>query len=255
MPLEIITLPCLSDNYAFLLHDRESGQSALVDSPDAKAIRAELDQRGWGLNYILLTHHHWDHVDGVDALRQHYDAKVIGAKADAHRLPGLDRAVSDGETFDLFGAPVHVMDVSGHTLGHIAFYLPDSQAVFTADSLMALGCGRLFEGTPAQMWQSLSRLAALPADTLVYSGHEYTQSNAAFALTIEPDNAALQARVAEVNTKAKRQEATVPSYLREEIETNPFLRASNPKVKTALGMEGIEDKEVFAEIRKRKDLF
>lgn len=255
MPLEIVTVPCLSDNYAFLLHDAQSGRTALVDAPDPDAITAELTARGWGLDEILLTHHHWDHIDGTDALRDAFGAKVTGAAADAHRLPKLDRAVKDGEHFDLFGNEVQVLDVSGHTIGHIAFYIPGSNAVFTADSLMALGCGRLFEGTPEQMWESLSRLARLPSDILVYSGHEYTQSNAAFALTIEPDNPALKTRVAQIDAARGTGKATVPSAMQLELDTNPFLRAHLPKVKEHLGMEGAEPVEVFTEIRKRKDSF
>lgn len=255
MPLEIVTLPCLSDNYAFLLHDRESGKTALVDAPESAAIKAALTDRGWGLDEILLTHHHWDHIDGTEELRSTYGARVTGAAADVHRLPKLDRAVSEGETFDLFGHPVQVLDVSGHTIGHIAFYIPDSQAVFTADSLMALGCGRLFEGTPAQMWESLGKLSALPGDTIVYSGHEYTQSNANFAVTIEPGNAALASRVAEIAAARAAGKPTVPSRLALEMETNPFLRAHLPEIQGNLGMAGQQAVDVFAEIRKRKDNF
>ena len=255
MPLELVTLPCLADNYAYLLHNAETGQTALIDAPDAAPIRAALAERGWGLDLILLTHHHWDHIDGVEPLREAFGAKVVGAAADAHRLPKLDLAVQEGDVIDVLGAKAHVIDVSGHTIGHIAFHLPEIGAVFTADSLMALGCGRLFEGTPDQMWPSLCKLRALPADTLVCSGHEYTAGNARFALTIEPDNAALQARAAEIAAKRARGEATVPSLLSEEIATNPFLRSDLPEVKAAIGMAGASDVAVFAEIRGRKDRF
>ena len=255
MPLELVTLPCLADNYAYLLHNAETGQTALIDAPDAAPIRAALAERGWGLDLILLTHHHWDHIDGVEPLREAFGAKVVGAAADAHRLPKLDLAVQQDDVIDVLGTKAHVIDVSGHTVGHIAFHLPEISAVFTADSLMALGCGRLFEGTPDQMWQSLCKLKALPADTLVCSGHEYTASNARFALTIEPDNAVLQARAAEIAAKRALCEATVPSLLSEEIATNPFLRADLPEVKTAIGMAGASDVAAFAEIRGRKDRF
>jgi hydroxyacylglutathione hydrolase len=255
MPLELVTLPCLADNYAYLLHNAETGQTALIDAPDAAPIRASLAERGWGLDLILLTHHHWDHIDGVEPLREAFGAKVVGAAADAHRLPKLDLAVAEGDVIDVLGTKAHVIDVSGHTAGHIAFHLPEISAVFTADSLMALGCGRLFEGTPDQMWQSLRKLRALPADTLVCSGHEYTAGNARFALTVEPGNTALQDRAAEIAAKRARGEATVPSLLSEEIATNPFLRTDLPEVKTAIGMADAGDVAAFAEIRSRKDRF
>jgi len=255
MPLELVTLPCLADNYAYLLHNAETGQTALVDAPENFPIQRALEERGWGLDLILLTHHHWDHIDGVEPLRVAYGAKVIGGAADAHRLPKLDRAVKEGDVIDVLGEAAHVIEVSGHTVGHIAFYIPGIGAVFTADSLMALGCGRLFEGTPAQMWQSLLKLRALPPQTLVCSGHEYTASNARFALTIEPANAALAARAEEIAAKRSTGEATVPSILSDEIATNPFLRADLPEVKAAVGMQDAEDAAVFAEIRARKDKF
>ncbi|MCE8510206.1 hydroxyacylglutathione hydrolase [Ruegeria pomeroyi] len=255
MPLEIVTVPCLSDNYAFLVHDSDSGKTALVDAPEAAPIRAELDRRGWSLDQVWLTHHHWDHVDGLEALLSSGGATVIGAEADAHRLPPLDLAVSEGDRFEFAGATVEVIDVSGHTVGHIAFHLPAAKAVFTADSLMALGCGRLFEGTPDQMWASLSKLAALPDDTLVCSGHEYTQSNARFALTVDPGNAALKTRADEIDQARARGRPTVPSLLSLEKATNPFLRAADPGIQSHLGMQGADPANVFAEIRARKDRF
>jgi len=255
MPLEIITIPCLADNYAFLLHDPNSGVTALVDAPEAAPIKAELDRRGWGLDLVLLTHHHWDHVDALDELRQIYKPSVVGAEADAHRLPPLDVPVKESSVFSFADEDVQILEVPGHTVGHIAFYLPESHAVFTADSLMALGCGRLFEGSPAQMWHSLKKLTALPADTMVYSGHEYTQSNAAFALTIEPNNPALQARVADIKKARNAGIATVPSPLSLELATNPFLRAAEAEVKQAMGMQDHDSEQVFTEIRKRKDSF
>ncbi|WP_170409803.1 hydroxyacylglutathione hydrolase [Ruegeria atlantica] len=255
MPLEIVTIPCLSDNYAFLAHDPVSGNTALVDAPEAGPILAELEKRGWALTHVLLTHHHWDHVDGLPTILESHKAKVIGAAADAHRLPALDQQVSDGDTFEFGGEPVKVLDVSGHTIGHVAYYLPGSAAVFTADSLMALGCGRLFEGTAPQMWSSLSKLAALPDDTLVCSGHEYTQSNAKFAVTVDPDNAALQQRVADIDRARAAGEPTVPSSLALEKATNPFLRAADPSIQAHLGMQNAKPAEVFAEIRARKDRF
>ncbi|MEM6637907.1 MAG: hydroxyacylglutathione hydrolase [Pseudomonadota bacterium] len=255
MPFEILTISCLRDNYAFLIHNDEIGQTALVDAPEEAAIESALSQRGWSLNQILITHHHADHVDGVAALRSRHNAQVVGASADAHRLPPLDIQVSPGDQLSVCGAMAHVIDVSGHTVGHVAFHLPEVSAVFTADSLMALGCGRLFEGTPQQMWDSLSRLAALPPESWVYSGHEYTAANARFAVTIEPENRALADRVARIASDRAQDIPTVPSRLSDECATNPFLRASEPRVKKALGMENAEDWAVFAEIRARKDRF
>ncbi|WP_170365419.1 hydroxyacylglutathione hydrolase [Ruegeria arenilitoris] len=255
MPLEIVTIPCLSDNYAFLAHDHASGQTALVDAPEAGPILAELTARGWRLSHVLLTHHHWDHVDGLPGILEQHPAQVIGAAADVHRLPPLDKQVADGDRFEIGGEPVEVLDVSGHTVGHVAYYLPKSAVVFTADSLMALGCGRLFEGDAAQMWTSLSKLAALPDETSVCSGHEYTQSNARFAVTIDPDNTALQQRVHEIDQARAEGRATVPSNLGVEKATNPFLRATDPKIQAQLGMVGADPVAVFAEIRGRKDRF
>ncbi len=255
MPLEIVTIPCLSDNYAFLAHDAASGETALIDAPEPEPILAALDAHGWRLSHVLLTHHHWDHVDGLPGILEKHPARVIGAKADEHRLPKLDQAVAEGDSFYIGSDPVEVIDVSGHTVGHIAFYAAESSALFTGDSLMALGCGRLFEGTPAQMWASLCKLAALPDETIVCSGHEYTQSNAKFALTVDPDNAALLDRVAEINRARAAGEPTVPSTLALEKATNPFLRAENPAIQSLLGMENADPAAAFAEIRARKDRF
>ena len=255
MTLEIATIPCLADNYAFLLRDQATGKVALVDAPESHPIQKALQDKGWKLDMVLLTHHHYDHVDGLPELVAEYHPQVIGAKADANRLPPLDLALNEGDTFTVGESEGQIIDVSGHTIGHIAFHFPSANAVFTADSLMALGCGRLFEGTPEMMWASLSKLAALPADTIVYSGHEYTASNANFAPTVEPDNAALQARTADITAKRAKGIPTVPSTLKEELATNPFLRAHLPEMKTAVGMEGATDAEVFAAIRKQKDNF
>ena len=255
MPLDLVTVPCLSDNYAYLLRNEATGQTALVDAPESEAIAHVLDRKGWALTDILLTHHHDDHLEGTAALRARDGARVIGAAADAHRLPPLDLAVAPGDTIEVCGEAVEVIDASGHTLGHVAYYLPDSRLAFTADSLMALGCGRLFEGTAEQMWESLSRLAALPPDTMICSGHEYTANNARFALTIEPGNAALTSRHDTVMMARSNHLPTVPSLLADELATNPFLRAGEASVKAALGMETATDAEVFAEIRRRKDSF
>lgn len=253
--LQLVTVPCLADNYAFLLHDSVTGQTALVDAPDAEPILTALRQHGWGLDDILLTHHHWDHIDGTAALVAATGARVTGAAADAHRLPPLDRSVSPGDRITICGETVDVIDVPGHTVGHVAFHFPDSKMAFTGDSLMALGCGRLFEGTPAQMWDSLTRLAALPTDTLICSGHEYTTSNGRFALSLEDVPPALILRMEGVERARAASQPTVPSTLAEELATNPFLRARDPAMKAALGMTDAQDAAVFAEIRARKDKF
>ncbi|MDK3017426.1 hydroxyacylglutathione hydrolase [Pseudodonghicola flavimaris] len=256
MPLEILTIPCLSDNYAFLAHDAASGETALIDAPEAAPILAALKDRGWTLTQVLLTHHHWDHVEGLaDILAAWPGARVTGAAADAHRLPALDTQVSEGDSVAIGQETGRAIDVSGHTVGHIAYVFPDSDAVFTADSLMALGCGRVFEGTMPQMWASLSKLAALPPETVVYSGHEYTQANGRFAVTVDPQNPALAARVAEIAAARDKGLPTVPSTLALELATNPFLRAADPAIRAHLEMPDATDAEVFAEIRARKDKF
>lgn len=255
MPLEIVTIPCLSDNYAFLAHDKATGDTALVDVPEAAPILAELDRRGWQLTHILITHHHLDHVQGIDAVLAAYPAKVVGASADAQRLPPLDFAVSEGDTVQIGGETGHVIDVSGHTIGHIAFHFPESHVAFTADSLMALGCGRVFEGTFDQMHESLQKLAALPPETLICSGHEYTAANARFAMTIEPDNPDLISRVDRIEEARAKGMPTVPSLLSVELATNPFLRADQPGVQAGVGMPGADPAKVFAEVRRRKDAF
>lgn len=256
MPLEIVTVPCLSDNYAFLAHDAETGATALVDVPEAAPILAALDARGWSLSHVLITHHHDDHVQGLgEILARHPDAKVVGHAKDAERLPDLDIALNDGDTITVGGSTGTVMDVSGHTIGHIAYHFPDSAAAFTADSLMALGCGRVFEGTMPMMWVSLSRLAALPDDTTIYSGHEYTEANGRFALSVDGENPALLARMEDIRAARAKGEPTVPSALALEKATNPFLRATAPEMAAGLGMAGADPAEVFAEVRRRKDRF
>lgn len=255
MSLQIATIPCLSDNYAFLLHDKASGETALVDAPEAAPIIAELDKRGWNLTQILITHHHPDHIDGVEELRAKYGATVVGCKADAHRLPPLDIELAEGDSVNIGENIGRVMDVSGHCDNHLGFYFADSFAVFTADSLMALGCGRLFEGTPAQMWDSLSKIAALPPMTIVYSGHEYTASNASFAYSLEPENPALKERILQIIEARAQNMPTVPSILGDELATNPFLRPDSPEIRQRLGMQTNTDVEVFTEIRRLKDGF
>lgn len=248
MPLELVTLRCLKDNYAYLLHG-EAG-TVLVDAPEALPVLTEIEARGWGLDAILLTHHHDDHIQAVPEIVAATGARLVGAAADAHRLPPLDISVAPGEPLEVLDEPVAVIDVSGHTVGHIAFHFPRSGMAFTADSLMAIGCGRLFEGTAPMMWDSLTRLNALPGRTVICSGHDYCAGNGAFALSVDPDNAALQSRLKAV---AEAERPCAPATLDEERATNPFLRVA--ELRESLGMSGADDAEVFARLRAMKDRF
>ncbi|QIE41461.1 hydroxyacylglutathione hydrolase [Rhodobacteraceae bacterium SC52] len=255
MPLTLVTVACLSDNYAFIVHDQTSGATAVVDVPEVAPIKSALDARGWTLSDILLTHHHHDHVGGVAELKRLTGARVWGAAQDASRLPPLDRAVTPGHEESFGGESVQIINVPGHTIGHIAYFMSASKILFSGDSLMAMGCGRLFEGTPEQMWQTLKTLSALPDETVVCSGHEYTKSNAAFALSLCHENDALKARAIEINAARSKGLATVPSELGLEKATNPFLQASEPALKAALGLLNASDTDVFAKVRALKDAF
>ncbi|WP_234853402.1 hydroxyacylglutathione hydrolase [Paracoccus everestensis] len=248
MPLELVTLRCRTDNYAYLLHGADG--TVLIDAPEATPILRELAARDRSLSAILLTHHHGDHVDGVAEIVEATGAMVIGAAADAHRLPPLDLRITPGEPLEVLGEPVAIIDVPGHTVGHVAFHFPQSGFAFTADSLMALGCGRLFEGSAAMMWDSLSRLNALPADTLICSGHDYCTGNGAFALSVDPDNQALRDRLDAVQ---RAEQPCAPATLAVERETNPFLRVA--ALRASLGMDEAPDAEVFARLRAMKDRF
>ena len=255
MALELVTIPCLSDNFAFLLHDAGTGETALIDAPEAAPVLAALAMRGWRLTRILLTHHHDDHIQAVPEICAATGCTVEGAQADAHRLPPLDRTLRDGDAVQVGDEAGVVIDVPGHTRGHIAFHFPQSRMAFTADSLMAGGCGRLFEGTASEMHASLQKLAVLPPDTLIGSGHDYLTGNLAFAATLEPGNPALILRVKELDRMRREGRLPMPSTLAEELATNPFLRAHLPEVKAAVGMPDAPDAAVFAEIRARKDRF
>lgn len=253
--VEIVTVPCLADNYAYLLHESGSTSAILVDAPDAAPIEAALDARGWTLGLILITHHHNDHVAGVARLRGRFGCPVWGPAAEAARLPPLDRGLAGGDSLGEGALRIEVIAVPGHTLGHVAFHLPAAEAVLTADSLMAGGCGRVFEGTPDQMWDSLSRLAALPPQTMVFSGHEYTASNLRFALSLDPGNGALISRIERVAAARQAGQPTVPASLDEELSTNPFLRADTAVLRASVGLTDAPAAQVFAEIRARKDRF
>lgn len=253
MPLEIVTVPCLSDNYAYLLRDAASGKVGVVDAPEAGPIAAALEARGWGLDLILVTHHHSDHIQGVEELRARFGSQVAGGAGDRRRLPALDIALEPGDEVPLGESRARVYDASGHTVGHIAYHFPEAGALFSADSLMVMGCGRLFEGTAEEMWRTLTTLAALPDETKVYSGHEYAQSNARFALSVDKENDALKARTAEIDRMRREGVPTVPAALALERATNPFLRCAAPDFKARLGLGDLPDAQVFAEIRRRKD--
>lgn len=251
MALEIHQFPCLQDNYGFLVRDRASGRTASIDSPDAEAILKELDRLGWGLDLVLNTHWHADHAGGNARLKAETGAMLVGPQ-EVTRLAPLDRAVGEGDVVELGDARFEVLDTGGHTLGHITYYDRADGVAFVGDTLFALGCGRVFEGTPEQMWASLSKLAALPDDTLVYCAHEYTAANARFALSLD-DGPALKARAAEVFAARERGEPTVPTRIGLEKASNPFLRA--PELKAAVGLAGASDAEAFAAVRRAKDGF
>ncbi len=255
MPLQIEHVLCLNDNYVWLLREPASGAVAAVDPSEAGPVRRRLDELGWRLTHILNTHHHGDHTGGNLELKQMTGCTIVGPRADRERIPGIDVAVGEGETYRFGNESAHVFDVPGHTRGHIAFWFPDSDALFCGDTLFAIGCGRLFEGTPSQMWNSLTKLRGLPPTTRVYCAHEYTQSNARFALAIDPDNAALKTRAARVDALRAKGLPTVPATLAEECRTNPFLRADDADFARRLGLDPRDPVAVFAEIRARKDKF
>ena len=241
MPLLIKMFPCLSDNYGFLVHDSESGQTATIDTPDAAEIMRQAEAAGWTLTHIWNTHHHFDHVGGNAQIKDTLGVTIIGPKAEAARIPGIDIAVGEGDAVSLGKYKADVFDTPAHTLGHIAYHFAGEKIIFVGDTLFALGCGRLFEGTPAQMHDAMQRFAALPAETRVYCAHEYTLSNAAFAVTVEPDNDDLHTYIKTAKAKRNKGEPTVPTTIGAEIAANPFMRAGSA--------------ERLGEIRAAKDNF
>lgn len=251
--LEFFQFPTLSDNYGVLVHDPVSGVTASVDVPDAQDVKTALTKNGWKLTHILVTHHHYDHTQGIAQLKEEMGCKVIGPQAESAKITTLDETVGDGDSFDFGGDTVNVISTPGHTLGMVNFHFSGNGVVFTGDTLFALGCGRIFEGNAEMMWSSLKKLMALPTETVVYCGHEYTQANAKFALTVDPENSALIKRAAEIDDLRANGEPTLPTTIGLELETNPFLRAADGEIRKHLAMEGATDAEVFAEIRARKD--
>lgn len=253
--LEIHQIPVLNDNFIYLIHDSDSGQTAVVDPAVSAPVMDELAAKGWQLSHILNTHHHHDHTGGNEDLKRATGCQIIGARNDATRIPGIDVQVEEGDTVSIGGHQAKVFDSRGHTSGHIAYWFEQDKALFSGDTLFSLGCGRLFEGTAEQMWTSLKKFRDLPDDTRVYCAHEYTNSNADFALSVDPDNPVLQRRADEVIVLREKGQPTVPSLLGEEKKANPFLRADKDDLLQAAGLTGMDPVSAFAEIRRRKDNF
>jgi hydroxyacylglutathione hydrolase len=251
--LEIHQFACLKDNYGVLIHDPGADVTASIDAPDATAVRAALEEKQWRLTHILSTHHHADHTAGNLALKNATGCTIVGPRNEAARIPGLDRAVGDGDTIAFGNHEIRVLDTPGHTIGHVSYWIPDAEVAFVGDTLFAMGCGRVLEGNYEMMWASLKKLAALPPDTDVYCGHEYTLANAKFGLTIEPENDALRQRAVEVEALRAAGKPTLPTRLGLELATNVFLRAHRSGIRIRLGLPAAADWKVFAEMRERKN--
>lgn len=253
--LQICIFPCLKDNYGFLLHDGESNTTAVVDTPDASAIEKVLAENGWALTYILNTHHHWDHTGGNLELKEKTGCKIFGPRAEATNIPGIDSELSEGDIFKLGNISAKIYETPGHTSGHIVYHFENDSAAFVGDTLFAMGCGRLFEGTPKQMWDSLQKIMKWPDKTRIYCAHEYTQDNARFALTIEPENQDLITRAKYVEKIRAEGKATIPTNLAIEKKTNPFLRPNSSDIRNHIKMQTSTDLEVFTKIRNLKNVF
>lgn len=255
MAIEIEQFMCRQDNFGVLMRDPGSGEVALIDAPEEAPILAAIGRTGWVPSRLFVTHHHGDHVAANLALKERFGLRIVGPEAEKDRIPAIDETVEDGSRIPFGGETIEVIATPGHTAGHVSYHLPGTKVAFTADTLFALGCGRLFECPPPVMFESLKKLAALPAATSVYCGHEYTLANARFALAVDPDNAALQARAKEIEALRAQDRATLPTTIGAELETNPFLRWGDAAIRKHLGMENASDVEVFTEIRRRKDDF
>jgi hydroxyacylglutathione hydrolase len=255
MAAKIHQFPCLQDNFGVLIHDPSSGATAAIDAPEAAAVEAALAATGWKLTDILVTHHHNDHTGGIAELKQRHGARVVAPRQEAAKVPLADATVAEGDTVEVGALTARVLDTPGHTAGHISYWFTADKVAFVGDTLFSIGCGRIIEGTPPMMWNSLVKLRALPDDTAIYCGHEYTASNIAYAKTIEPDNAALLTRAEEVAALRAAGKPTLPVTLGAEKAANPFLRADRPEVAAALGLAGRPAAEVFAKIRAGKDTF
>jgi hydroxyacylglutathione hydrolase len=253
--LEMHQFICRQDNYGLLVHDHKTGATVSIDAPDAEEIERQLKKRGWQLTHIFTTHHHGDHVEGNEALMDQFGCVIVGPKAEADRIPGIRVQVSGGESFNWTGREVKIFACPGHTKGHIAYHIPSEFSLFAADTLFSLGCGRVFEGTMEEMYQSVNQFRDLSPSTYVYCGHEYTLSNAKFALSVEPGNRMLQQRAAVVTQLRQEGKMTCPTTIGEELKTNPFLRTESPEIRRNLKMEQASNAEVFAELRRRKDSF
>ncbi len=255
MSVDIRVIPCLSDNYAVLIHDPVTEATCVVDVPDATPVLEALDREGWDLTHILVTHHHRDHVDGVLALKAQFGATVVGPKAEAATIPGIDVTVVDGDPVAVGSLIGRVMETPGHTAGHVVYLFEDERLLFAGDTLFVLGCGRPMECDPPVLWQSLLRLRALPDDLSLYCGHEYTLANGRFALSVDPDNGALRGRFAEAEAARREGKPTIPALLGDERLTNPFLRADDADLAERMGLAGAEPAAVFTELRARKNVF
>jgi hydroxyacylglutathione hydrolase len=255
MPAETKLFLCLKDNYGVLLHDAASGATAAIDAPEAAPVEKALAETGWKLTDILVTHHHGDHTAGIAALKAKYRCRVVAPRGEASKIENIDETVGEGDTVKVGGLAAKVLETPGHTAGHISYFFPADKLAFVGDTLFSVGCGRVIEGTPEMMWNSLLKIRGLPDDTRLYCGHEYTLANCRFAVTVEPGNQALRQRFDRVTQLVGKSEPTIPTTVAEEKAVNPFLRADVPAVAEGVGLKGAPAAQVFAAVRGRKDRF